>query len=119
MSWRERTRRLMPYVVTAIAGFTIAYLILFLFVFRPSVLPSNERVPDVVGMDYERARERLSRAGFEAEMGPLRPDPIVAKGGVIEQSPRAGGILEEGGKVVLSVSAGAPRNNPVVGDTGR
>ena len=119
MSWRERVRRLMPYVVTALAGFTIAYLILFLFVFRPSVIPENERVPDVVGMDYELARERLSNAGFEAEMGTMRPDPIVSKGSVIEQSPRAGGILEEGAKVVLSVSAGPPRGNPVVGDTGR
>ena len=119
MTWRTRTRRLLPYVVAALAGFTIAYLILFLFVFRPSVIPANERVPDVMGMDYEVARERLSNAGFEAEMGPLRPDPIVANGAVVEQSPRAGGILEEGGKVVLTVSAGPPRSNPVSTDTGR
>ena len=119
MNWRARLRRLLPYVVTAVAGFTIAYLVLFLFVFRPSVLPDDARVPDVIGMDYELAREKLSNAGFEAEMGPLRPDPIVARGGVIEQSPRAGRTLEEGGRVVLSVSAGPPRGNPVVGDTGR
>ena len=119
MTWRARTRGLLPYVVTALAGFTIAYLILFLFVFRPSVIPDNARVPDVVGRDYELARERLANAGFEAEMGPLRPDPIVARGSVVEQSPAAGSILEEGGKVVLSVSAGPPRSNPVSGDTGR
>ena len=119
MSWRARTRRLIPYVVTALAGFTIAYLILFLFVFRPSVIPEDARVPDVMGMDYEVARERLSNAGFEAEMGPLRPDPVVANGAVVEQSPKAGAILEEGGKVVLTVSAGPPRSNPVASDTGR
>ena len=43
MSWRLRVRRLIPYLVTALAGFTIAFLVLFLFVFRPSVIPDNER----------------------------------------------------------------------------
>ena len=108
MSWRERVRRGLPYLVTALAGFALAYLLLFFFVFKPSVLPDTGTVPDVVGMVVEDARGRLERAGFELAMGSYRVDPVVARGAVAEQSPRAGASLERGGRVIVTVSAGRP-----------
>ncbi len=108
MTWRERVRRGLPYVVAAVAGFALAYLLLFFFVFKPSVLPDTGRVPDVVGMDLELARSRLTNAGFDLEMGAYRVDPTVPKGAVAEQSPNGGASLERGGKVVVTVSAGQP-----------
>ena len=108
MNWRERVRRSLPYLITAVAGFALAYLLLFFFVFKPSVLPNTGTVPDVVGMDVESARGRLENAGFELAMGSYRVDPVVARGAVAEQSPKAGAGLERGGRVIVTVSAGRP-----------
>ena len=112
MSWRERVRRLLPYVIAAVSGFLLAYLILFFFVFRPNVLPDTGQVPDVVGMEMELARTRLENAGFELEMGTYRAHPIVPKGAVADQRPPAGSALERGGRVVVVVSAGAGAPEP-------
>ena len=106
MTWRHRTRRLLPYVVAAVAGFALAYLLLFFFVFRPSVLPDTGVVPDVIGMEVDVARQRLAGAGFELELGTYRADPIVRRGSVAEQRPSAGTELERGGRVVVIVSGG-------------
>ena len=108
MSWRDRTRRALPYVIAALSGFALAYLLLFFFVFRPSVVPDTGQVPDVVGMDLETARQRLESAGFDLQRGNYRVDPTVAKGAVAAQSPGGGSALERGGKVVVTVSAGQP-----------
>ena len=118
MTWRERVRRLLPYVVTAIAGFALAYGLMFM-AFRPSVIPQTASVPDVLGSTYETARQRLETAGFEAQMGTIRVDPTVIKGAVADQSPKAGAALERGGKVVLTTSAGPPTVNPAEVDSAR
>jgi len=114
VTWRHRTRRLLPYVVAAVAGFALAYLVLFFFVFRPSVVPDTAIVPDVIGMEVDVARQRLEGAGFELELGTYRADAIVRRGSVAEQRPSAGAELERGERVVVVVSggAGAPESAP-------
>jgi len=62
------------------------------------------RVPDVVGMDYDRAVEELEDRGLEVD----REDKQSRKpeGEVLEQDPEARETVSEGDTVVLTVSAG-------------
>ena len=52
MSWRDRTRRVLPYVIVGAAGFLLAYLVVFFFVFPAPVVPRENAVPDVMGVPY-------------------------------------------------------------------
>ena len=51
MSWRDRTRRLLPYLIVAATGFLAAYLYVFFFVFPSDLLPNDAKVPNVVGLN--------------------------------------------------------------------
>lgn len=117
MDWRARARRWLPYVIALTAGFLVAYVIVFFFVFPSDVLPDEERrVPEVVGLTYDKARQRLERAGFTAALGESRFS-TPPKMTVLEQDPVDGVPAKEGAAVILHVSAG-PRTGtvpPVVG----
>ena len=52
MNWRATTRRLLPYLIVAAAGFLLAYLFVFAFVFPAGVVPDDGRVPAVAGLDF-------------------------------------------------------------------
>jgi beta-lactam-binding protein with PASTA domain/tRNA A-37 threonylcarbamoyl transferase component Bud32 len=62
-----------------------------------------EEVPSVVGMQEERARNRIERRGFSVSVeydAETRAEP----GTVLEQSPEAGSTLSEGAAVTITVS---------------
>ncbi len=63
-------------------------------------------IPDVTGLSYAEAVSKLNKQGFEAEKIETSSD-TVAKGIVIEQSPKANEYAERGSSVKLSVSIGA------------
>ena len=101
------------------AGFYVllALLILGLFALLAWLLASNllddtpqVRVPRVVGMDVEAARDRLEERGLEADVetrASRKPEDQV-----IAQEPPAGERIDEGGTVTLIVSRG-PRQTKV------
>jgi eukaryotic-like serine/threonine-protein kinase len=60
------------------------------------------RVPDVVGLTEQGARERLSEAGFETEVR-RRESPEDEAGRVLEQSVSAGEEAEAGSRVLVTV----------------
>lgn len=67
-------------------------------------------IPDVKGIGYYTAVERLRQDGFEAELS----DSIygvddVQPGTVIEQNPKPGTKVKEGRKLYLTISAFSPR----------
>lgn len=112
MDWRARARRWLPYVIALTAGFLVAYLIVFFFVFPSDVLPDEERrVPEVVGLTYDKATQRLKRAGFTATLGESR-FAAPPKMTVLEQDPVDGVPAKSGAAVTLHVSAG-PRAGTV------
>src|SRR5207253_3244549 len=55
MSWRGRLRRFLPYLISAVGGFLLAYLIVAFFIFPSGVIPEDVRVPNVVGLTYAEA----------------------------------------------------------------
>lgn len=107
MNWRGSVRRLFAYLVVAVAGFMIFYLVAAFIVFPSGgVIPADGNVPAVTGLSIEAARTELRRAGFQPEEGETRFHPSAPKGTVLEQSPPGGANELMGTKVTLAVSGG-------------
>lgn len=106
MSWRGGIRRFLPYVVAVVGGFVLAYLIVAFFIFPAGVIPRDVKVPNVVGLDYADAANRLEQAGFKAEPGETRFHATAPKMAVLEQTPPAGSTDLVGATVRLDVSGG-------------
>lgn len=106
MNPRGALRRALPYIVAAVGGFTIAWLIVAFVIFPADIVPPESDVPDVVGMQFERAVTRLEREGLEAVEGSSRFHPSAPRGTVLAQSPPAGTTQGHGTQVQLELSAG-------------
>ena len=106
MTWRIRLRRLLPYVLSIVGGFLLAYLIVAFFVFPAGVIPQDIRVPNVVGLTFAEASRTLEQRGFQAQRGEQRFHNAAPRGTVLEQSPPAEANEQAGALVTLVVSSG-------------
>ncbi len=106
MNVRALPKRAFPYLVVAVGGFLLAYVLLFVFAFPADVLPDDGRIPRVVGMSYDAAVAALEKEGFRALKGQSRFHKATAQGTVLEQDPPAGSVQKRGAEVTLAVSAG-------------
>lgn len=106
MSWRTKMRASLVYLVALVAGFSLAWLIVAFVVFPTGVVPRDVKVPNVNGLTYEEAAQRLAQSGFKAEQGEQRYDNSAPKLTVIDQSPEPGAREGVGSTVTLVVSAG-------------
>lgn len=106
MTWRGGLRRLLPYVLSVVGGFLLAYLIIAFFVFPAGVIPQDIRVPNVVGLTYSEASRTLEQRGFKAQRGEQRFHNAAPRGTVLEQSPVAETNEQAGALVTLIVSSG-------------
>jgi serine/threonine-protein kinase len=106
MSWRTRIRGSLPYFVAMAGGFFIAYMVAAFVIFPSGVIPTDEKVPNVLGMVYEDAEQELRRAGFTAERGETRNHAASPAGTVLEQSPAPGSQEQSGASIRLVVSGG-------------
>ncbi|HKO14991.1 MAG TPA: PASTA domain-containing protein [Gemmatimonadaceae bacterium] len=93
-------------MIAIAGGFLIAYLVAA-FVFFPSgAIARDVKVPNVIGLDFETAQQRLRQAGFKAEQGESRFHAAAPKGTVLDQTPPAGSRDAVGAVVTLALSAG-------------
>jgi len=106
VNWRATSRRLLPYALVAAGGFLLAYLFVAFFVFPPQIIPDDVKVPQVVGLLYDEAVNRLQAAGFKAKTGEERFVELAPKSTVLAQSPPPGATEPRGSEIVLDVSAG-------------
>ncbi|HKG93383.1 MAG TPA: PASTA domain-containing protein [Gemmatimonadaceae bacterium] len=107
MSLRTAARRLLPYFIVAGAGFLIAYLIVFFFLFPSDVVPDAQvRVPAVTGIPYDEAVRRLGDVGLKASRGEANFHATAARNQVLNQVPPAGSMEPRGTRVVLDISSG-------------
>jgi len=104
MSVRTSLRGSLPYAVTIIGGFLIAYLIVAFFVFTSGVVPGNAKVPNVTGLQFDDAAKRLAQVGFKAARGDQEYREATPVGTVLVQDPRPGTKEPEGSSVTLTVS---------------
>jgi beta-lactam-binding protein with PASTA domain len=106
MNWRARFRTSLVYLVSIVAGFTLAYLVVAFVVFPAGVIPRDVKVPNVTGLGFDEAAQRLAQAGFKAEQGEQRYNNTAPKMTVLEQSPPPGAREGIGGVITLVVSGG-------------
>ena len=106
MSWRSRVRTSLVYLVAIVAGFALSYLVVAFFVFPAGVIPRDVKVPNVTGLMFDEAQQRLAQAGFSAEQGEQRYNNSSPKMTVLEQSPPPGTREGVGSTITLTVSGG-------------
>jgi serine/threonine-protein kinase len=99
-------RRALPFVIIALAGFFVAYMVIVLFVFPSKLITNDNKLPNVMGLRYEDAAQRLSDAGFTPAKGESRYHATAPAGMVLGQNPVPGSIQPKGARVVLDVSLG-------------
>ncbi len=107
--WRIWARHSIPYIIIAAAGFTLAYLFTSTVIFPGGLVPDDSDVPDVVGVSYTEAVQRLSSYGFSPVRGETRYDQDAPSFTVIAQTPPAGTTLAKGEEIRLDVSRGQLR----------
>lgn len=106
MSWRSRVRTSLLYLVSIVAGFALAWLIVAFIVFPTGVVPRDVKVPNVTGLLFDEAEQRLAQAGFTTERGEQRYNNSAPKMTVLEQTPAPGTREGVGSPVTLVVSGG-------------
>jgi beta-lactam-binding protein with PASTA domain len=106
MSWRSKVRTSLVYLVAIVAGFALSYLVVAFVVFPSGVIPRDVKVPNVTGLNYDEAIQRLAQAGFKGEQGEQRYNNSAPKMTVLEQSPPPSSRDGIGTPVVLVVSGG-------------
>lgn len=74
-------------------------------------------VPDVKGMSYERALDKLESEGFEVELSDSVYDNKVRPGYVVDQNPKVNTKVKDGRLVYLTVNAFSPRTVTLPGLT--
>jgi beta-lactam-binding protein with PASTA domain len=104
--WRGLARRSLPYLITATGGFVLAYLLVAFVIFPARLIPSDRKVPNVIGMPHEDAVRRLQGDGFRASTRDQRFSTAAPAGTVLEQSPAPGTEAPRGETVALDVSRG-------------
>lgn len=101
-------RRAWPYGAAVVGGLGLAWIIIAVFVFPPGAPPANAKVPNVIGLSFDVASQRLQQAGFKAQRGEMRIQQAAPKMSVIEMTPDQGTEQPLGTPVVLDLSAGPP-----------
>lgn len=99
-------RRLWPYPAAAVAGFGLAWLIIALFVFPPGAAPGDGSLPNVIGLSYDMASQRLQQAGFKAQRGEMRYENAAPRMSVLQMTPAEGTSQPLGTTVTLDLSNG-------------
>jgi eukaryotic-like serine/threonine-protein kinase len=106
MTWRERLRRALLFVLVIVSGFLLAYLVVAFVVFPSGVVPGDVRVPNLVGLTVDDAERELEKVGLVMERGETRLHSGSPAGTVLEQVPAPGQREPEGTTVTLVLSGG-------------
>ena len=106
MSWRGVARRSLPFLITGTVGFVIAYLIVAFFIFPATIIPTDTKVPAVIGLTENDAERLIAQAGFRPRTREKTYHASAAEGTVVRQSPAPKSVEPKGAVVALDVSLG-------------
>lgn len=106
MKKRTRWQRAWPYLAGAAGGFGLAWVLVAAFVFPPGAPPAEATVPNVIGLSFDVASDRLQQAGFKAQRGEMRFQDAAPRLSVIDMTPDQGSREPLGTAVVLDLSNG-------------
>lgn len=90
---------------TGLAGYAVAAILLF----PAPIFAASQRVPRVIGLTAEAAREALTQAQLKPEEAERVRHPSYPAGTVAWQDPPPDMMVPQGASVALSVSVGPPR----------
>ncbi len=96
------------------AAITLGILIVILLVMNNMVMPfytqqgRTTKVPAVLGLAVEQAKDVLTKAGLNPRVAETRPDKEYAIGEVALQNPPPGSEVKFGRGVYLTISGGEP-----------
>ena len=110
-SLRERLNSslLRRHVVIGMISFTLAWVIVGLFLFPDTGPAPSVVVPAVVGLRFEEAERKLAESGLKAALGETTPSLTAPRRYVLAQTPPAGTSVGDEVTVTLDVSAGQIR----------
>ena len=103
---RTPWQRSWPYLAAIVGGFGLAWVLVAAFVFPPGAPPADGRVPNVIGLSYDAASQRLQQAGFKAQRGEMRFQDAAPKLSVVQMTPDQDSREPLGTAVTLDLSAG-------------
>ena len=103
---RRGWRGVLPYLGAGIGGFVLAYALVAFMVFPPGAPPQDGKIPNVMGLTFDAAAQRLQQAGFHAERGEMRLHEAAPRLTVVQQTPQAGSVQPLTSGVTLDLSAG-------------
>ncbi|MGI9076865.1 MAG: PASTA domain-containing protein [Gemmatimonadaceae bacterium] len=106
MSWRGVARRSLPFLITGTVGFVIAYLIVAFFVFPATIIPTDTKVPAVIGLTEDSAERMIAKAGFRPATREKTYHASAPEGTVVRQSPAPKSLEPKGAVVALDISLG-------------
>ena len=108
----KRDRRPTYIAIAVVAGCVVLAGVVVGVLFAAGVLKLPEPpvpVPNVTGLDGPTARSRLAEVGLLMRTGDTRFSASVLAGGVVDQDPVPGKMVEPGTVIVVAVSAGSEK----------
>lgn len=89
-------------------GAFIVVIILFNYVIMPLYVKHSKmtKVPNVVGMNFNDAKQILDETGLDVKQGDIRYDEAKSVGQVLEQNPQADQQVKVGRRIYLVVCGG-------------
>ncbi|NTU26482.1 serine/threonine protein kinase PrkC [Bacillus tequilensis] len=113
-------RKKWPWVLLTICIIFITAGILAVTVFPSLFMPKDVKIPDVSGMEYEKAADLLEKDGLQVDSEVLEiSDEKIAEGMIVKSDPKAESTVKEGATVTLYKSTGKAKTeiNDVTGQT--
>ena len=99
----------MRILAVVVGSFVVGYALAALSFYRGGGYPDIVNVPDLRTMPAAAAGRALDRIGLALEIGDSLPNPEVAAGAIVAQSPLPGREVPPGTPVRVIVSSGAQR----------
>lgn len=110
LSWRRVDRVLLRRILTlGLFGFLVGFAAIALWMWAGAPSRDVVTVPDLRAQRVAAARSLLSRTDLEMEIGDSLPNPRIAAGAVLAQSPLPGREVAPGTTVRVILSTGRQR----------
>ncbi|MBY8912239.1 Stk1 family PASTA domain-containing Ser/Thr kinase [Bacillus sp. YC2] len=110
----KKKKRKWPWILLAVCFVLITASVLAVTVFPSLFIPKDVSVPDVKGMEYEKAEALLEKNGLQADSDVTDiEDEKVQEGLMVKTDPKAGSTVKEGSSVKLYKSIGKAKTELV------
>jgi serine/threonine-protein kinase len=96
------------FVLSAVLAALLCAAVVVNFIVMPIVVKRGDLVaaPDLVGRPLYEAQRVVAEVGLGLRVADERPDPAIAAGRIVRQSPTAGVDVKKGRAMTVSVSSG-------------